>query len=173
MQAAIDACTSGSMGFLNASKDVAVPRSTLRNRISKSKNKRSSVLTCKKDLCGYLLHVEEIFLGMTREDVRSIAYQLAVRNGIQHPFNLETNLAGTDWLQGFLKRHPRLSLRTLEQTPAERARGLNRNSVAKFFNLLDTLVEKHAYDPGDTYNVDEMGMTTVQRKPLVATYHQC
>ena len=64
---------------------------------------QSSVL--EKDLCGYLLHVEEILLGMTREDARSIANQPAVRKGIRHPFNQETNLAGTDCLQGFLRRH--------------------------------------------------------------------
>ena len=56
-----------------------------------------------KELCVYLLHMQEILLGMTQEDLRSIAHQLAVRNGIQHPFNQETNLAGTNWLQGFLK----------------------------------------------------------------------
>ena len=100
--------------------------------------------------------MDETLLGMTREDVCSIAYQPAARNGMQYLFNQETNLAGTDWLQGFLKRHPQLSLWTPQQTSAARAHAFNGNRVAKFFNLLDTLMEKHAYNPGDIYNVDEM-----------------
>ena len=83
------------------------------------------------------------------EGVRSTANQPAARKGIHHPFNQETNLAGTDCLQGFLKRH-QVSLQTPAQT---------------FSNLLNTLMEKHAYSSGDIYNVDETGMATVQGKP--------
>ena len=109
--------------------------------------------------------MEETLLGMTPGGVRSIPDQLAVRNGIQHPFNQETNVAVTDWLQGFLKRHLQLSQRPREQTPSARTRGFNRNCVTKFFNLLDTLIEKYAFNPGDIHNVDETCMTTVQGKP--------
>ena len=43
---------------------------------------------------------------MTLPDVRRLAFQLAERNGIDHPFNREHGLAGEDWAYGFIRRHP-------------------------------------------------------------------
>ena len=88
---------------------------------------------------------------------------MAERNNIPHPF--KNGVAGKDWLQGFMSRHPELSLRQPEATSAARAHGFNRQSVNRFFDLLTALVEEHNFPPDKMYNVDETGMTTVQTRP--------
>lgn len=69
-----------------------------------------------EQLVAHILDVESRMYGLTNKDVRSIAYQLAVRNGIKHPFSDELQLAGKDWLAGFRRRHPELTLRSPEAT---------------------------------------------------------
>ena len=104
-----------------------------------------------------------MMFGITCKEVRGLAFQMAERNNIPHPF--KNGVAGKDWLQGFMSRHPELSLRQPEATSAARAHGFNRQSVNRFFDLLTALVEEHNFPPDKIYNVDETGMTTVQTRP--------
>jgi hypothetical protein len=100
--------------------------------------------------------------GLTTHDVRSLAYQLAERNGIaNHPFSLENKIAGRDWLFGFQKRHPGLSLRVPEATSVARAKAFNKPVVSKFFDLLKAEYQKHNYPAHRIYNVDETSLSTV------------
>lgn len=71
--------------------------------------------------------------------------------------------AGIDWMQGFLKRRPRLSVRQLEGCSLSRATVFNKYNVVKFFENL-----KSAFDQSEklsdgyrVYNIDETGTTTV------------
>jgi hypothetical protein len=59
--------------------------------------------------------------------------QLAIRYGLKHPFNQEKSAAGNKLLQSFLKKHPALSMRTLEGTSAARVKGFTSDNVARFF----------------------------------------
>ncbi|KAJ8969592.1 hypothetical protein NQ314_001678 [Rhamnusium bicolor] len=45
------------------------------------------------------------FYELTLKSLRFLAYQYAQRNGITHPFNNETKLAGRDWTRKFMKRN--------------------------------------------------------------------
>jgi len=49
-------------------------------------------------------------------DIRRLAYKLAKRNNIRHQLNVELGLAGEDWAKGFMRRHPKLSIRSPEAT---------------------------------------------------------
>jgi hypothetical protein len=85
--------------------------------------------------------------------------------GIPHNFNADTGLAGRDWLQGFLRRHERLSMRLPEKTSAARASAFNRLNVTNLFDLLGQLMDKIIFPPSSIYNCDETGISTVPNKP--------
>ena len=55
----------------------------------------------------YVKHIKKLSrhgFSLTRNDVRSLAFNLAESLKIDHRFNREEGLAGWDWLWGFLKR---------------------------------------------------------------------
>jgi len=51
---------------------------------------------------------------LTLVDVVSLAYQLAVRNGIKNQFCKRNEKTGRKWLKNFLRRHQEISLTTAE-----------------------------------------------------------
>lgn len=135
------------------------------NAIKKLGSKRP-VFTVEQEeeLVAHILDMESRMYGLTTKDVRSIAYQLADKNNIDHPFSKKTCLAGKDWLTGFRNRHPELSLRSPESTSAARARAFNRPVVTKFFTLLKTVYDKIQFPAHRIFNVDETSLSTVPGK---------
>lgn len=91
-----------------------------------------------------------------------MAYQLALKNNLAHPFRNET--AGHKWLRLFLKRHPELTLRKPENLSIARIKGFSEENVAKFYSILKPELEKIKYDPTKIFNVDETGISVVQHK---------
>lgn len=83
---------------------------------------KQPIFTTKEEdeMVVYLKHMEERLLGLTTLDLRRLA--LAVRYFSifkncapyyckAHNFNTDKQMAGVDWLKGFLRRHPDLSIR--------------------------------------------------------------
>jgi hypothetical protein len=68
------------------------------------------------------------FYGLSLLDLRSLAFQLAERNKINHPFCKEKQLAGKDWALHYIKRRKELILRSPEAINLARAVGFNRVS---------------------------------------------
>ena len=179
MEKAIDACLKGNMGYKKAATQFNVPRSTLRDRVKSAKatgknakqaavkqlGRYKTVFTIEqeKELVSYILEMETKLFGVSFTDLRKLAYQLAEKNDVSHNFNKNTQEAGKDWVRGFLKRHPDLSLRTPEATSAARAMGFNRTSVKKFFDCLTDVVSRYNFPPSRIFNCDETGMSTVAK----------
>jgi hypothetical protein len=63
------------------------------------------------ELVMHIVEMQQRFYGLSLMELRSLAYEFAHRNGIQHPFSSKTKRAGKDWTTGFLRRYPELSLR--------------------------------------------------------------
>jgi hypothetical protein len=89
----------------------------------------------------YVIDMEQRFYGLSAIQLRRLVFDLAVKNGINHPFN-EKGTAGKDWIAGFLRRHPNISFRTPEATSLSRATGFNQVQVQRFFTNLRTVLEK-------------------------------
>lgn len=119
-------------------------------------------------LVSYLKMSANIYFGLTTKDLRTLAYSYANINCIKMPKSWEINKeAGTDWITSFLKRNKSLSIRSPEATSIGRATGFNRPIVNLFFDQLMELFDRYNFTAKDIYNVDETGVTTVQKPPKV------
>lgn len=180
MRQAVEEVLEGRLGYLKASKEYGVPRTTIEARVKKIKqgalNREDSAKkglgrhkpvfspAQEKELVEYILCMESRLFGLTLDALRSLAFELAQRNGMPNRFNKTKKKAGKAWLYAFLNRHPNLKLRSPEPTSLARAMGFNRPSVEKFFSLITETMEKHKIPPERIYNVDETGIMTVPKK---------
>lgn len=172
MKEAVLSVVNGEMGCKKAANKFAVPQTTLERYVKKERenpgcgiSKEMGRFKCvfdknqEKELVEYLVKMEQRLFGLTAKELRSLAFQLALRNDRDNPFNKEEEMAGEDWLKGFMTRHPEISLRKPESTSAARAMGFNKVAVSNFFSLLTDVVQKYQFSPGKMYNVDEVGIT--------------
>jgi len=158
-----------------ASRAYATPRTTLqqyvnattRNRQLSSEHvvghtRRYSALGAQseKELSDHAKRLSELFFGITKEQLCKLAYELAWKNGLQHPFNKYKRAAGDDWFHGFMSRNPILTLRKPESTSIARVMGFRRSEVNRFFDNLKQVYEREKFDPSCIFNVDETGMST-------------
>lgn len=180
MRGAIQEVLSNNMGYKRAAQAYNVPQSTLEDRVKKARlnNLSPSEAATKglgryktvfseqqeKELVKYILELEERLFGITLKELRELAYELAEQNKIPHTFNRQKKLAGKDWMYGFLERHQEISLRNPEKTSLARAKGFNRHVVQKFYDLLESIINKHQISASNIYNVNETGVTTVPTK---------
>ena len=63
-----------------------------------------------EQLVRYIQIMESQMYALTTTDVRRLAYELAERQNVQHPFDRNTQMGGKDWLWSFMARHPTLSI---------------------------------------------------------------
>lgn len=172
MESAVESVISGEMGYLKASQQFDVPKTTLERYVTKKKNncsyeidktegKYKKVFTQEQEteLAEYLKSMESRLFGLTVKDLQLLAFQLAERNGLSHRFNNTTGMAGQDWAKGFLSRHPTLSIRKPEATSGARAMGFNQVAVSQFFTLLTQNVDKYKLTCENIYNCDETGIS--------------
>ncbi|XP_030757332.1 uncharacterized protein LOC115883165 [Sitophilus oryzae] len=173
MNAAVDVVVSGQMGYRRAAEQHGVPQTTLERYVAKKRKDQQNFVVDKSvgkfrsvfsqeqeiELVDYLKSMESRLFGLTMMDFRRLAFQLAIRNQCQHKFNAASEMAGKDWMQCFLKRHPTLTLRKPESTSGARAMGFNKVAVAQFFHLLLETVDKYKLAGERIYNCDETGLT--------------
>lgn len=121
-----------------------------------------------KVLCDYLLNCAAANFGLRTKEARSFAYRLAVEYNKKIPSSwTEHEMTGEVWLRSFMKRHPVLSLRLPQPTSIARATSFNRTNVQLFFLNYTAVVDKHKLQGKDIWNVDESGITTVQKPDRV------
>jgi len=112
-------------------------------------------------LVRHILAMENAFYGLTTMDIRRLAFDLAERMNLHHPFSKNLKLAGSEWLRSFLKRHPQLSLRAPQATSISRIVGFNKPKVDRFFSLYGDELSKCQFQAKDIWNMDESGITNV------------
>uniref|UniRef100_UPI00358FE895 uncharacterized protein n=2 Tax=Myxine glutinosa TaxID=7769 RepID=UPI00358FE895 len=114
----------------------------------------------------YILAAANIYFGLTPKEICSLAYQCATMFKVKMPPSwIKDECAGPVWFAGYLKRHRNLSIRIPEATSLARASGFNRENVKQFFTKLAEVMDRYHFQPNDIWNVDEFGVTTVQ-KPI-------
>lgn len=118
-------------------------------------------------LADYILTCSKMCYGQTIVNIKKLAYEMAIINGLPVPNSWQTNKqAGREWFLGFMTRHPKLSVRQPEACSLSRATSFNRHNVGLFFTNLENIFKKHGNFNSGTriYNLDETATTTV-RKP--------
>ncbi|XP_066583775.1 tigger transposable element-derived protein 6-like [Prorops nasuta] len=125
-----------------------------------------------KILTDYIIKCSQIYYGLTPEDIRKIAYECALKYHIEMPQSWRINKeAGVDWFTAFLKRHnSMISIRIPEATSLSRATSFNKTNIDNFFTKLTSIIDKYKLTPSHIWNVDETGVTTVQKpRKIIAT----
>ena len=116
-------------------------------------------------LVEYLLLIERKYFGCTPEDVRRLAFQLAVQNKIPSPFSIAKEAAGKDWFKRCMKGHSdKLSLGRPTGTSTARTTGFGKEQVGIFFDLYEKELAAHDYPPSLIFKVDETGLTNKQKQ---------
>ncbi|XP_004210911.1 uncharacterized protein LOC101236299 [Hydra vulgaris] len=172
LQRALDLVKNG-MFLRKAENSFGVSRMTLRrhlqgkvrqvgsNKLGNHVNTFS--IEIEQDLVKHIQMMERALFGLTTTDIRRLAFDMAERLHLKHSFNTSSRQAGKDWLSGFLKRHPELTIRVPEATSMNRAVGFNRPKVDQFFTVYEDILTKNAYGPQSIWNMDETGITNVQK----------
>jgi len=162
----------GEVGYLRASKYYSLPRGTLERYATDTFRSpeelvnmhlgRITILPSEHEnkLVEYCITMDQRYCGLRRQDI--MAFQLAIRNGLKHPFNQEKSAAGNKWLRSISKRHPVLSLRTPEGISAARVKGFTSENVARSFDICESELRKVNHKARRIFNVDATGITAVQ-----------
>lgn len=160
-----------------ASSKYGIPYSTLQRRVktgsSTKKLGRFTPIFTDTDELELVDHVKEldaVFYGLTKREFLKVVGDFAKRKNKQTTF--KNGKAGKQWFRNFKKRHPEIVLRTPESTSIARLQAFNKPAVNRFYDLLETTIEKHNIRSDMIYNMDETGVrTTSTRPPKVLSIH--
>lgn len=92
---------------------------------------------CQEDeLANYLKNCSKLHHRLTYPMLRKFAYDYSKCNNLAYPKSWEINKqAGKDWLFGFMKRNPSISLRKPENISLARLNGFNVEAVTFFSKI--------------------------------------
>lgn len=176
MKTAVEAVRNGEMGSFKAARIYNVPQTTLERYVKDEMKSSTDVVNTKlgrkqylpsdleKDLAEHCILLEERYFGLSQKDLRRLAFQLAEKNGIAHPFSKKSESAGRKWVKNFLRRNPQLAVRSPQGLSFARAKHFTLEAVAKFFDIYEPAMEKIKHQPHRIYNCDETGISIVQHK---------
>lgn len=131
-----------------------------------------------QELRDYLLKAAKLFYGLGLTELRTLAFEFAktltVAGRIKKipkawiPIEkTEQPMATRDWADGFIKRHPELSLRRPVSTSLGRAAAFNPTVVHNFFDLYEKVLESYQFSASTVWNMDETGLNTVHKTKFV------
>ena len=164
------------MGLREAARCYNVPVETLKRRVKglvpvECKPGPPTVLAKEEDqLYEYLINMADMGYGITRETVMRLAFVIAEKTGKKHPFTGES--AGWAWLDGFRRRYPSLTIRTLQPFSYSRAVAGNLAIISDFFGKLEALYGRLNLlcKPMKIYNADETAISVVQKPGKVLAH---
>lgn len=139
MKAAIDDVINNVQKLREAARAYNIPVMTLSDRLKTRESKKLAlghkpVFTQEQEneIAEQILLLAKVFYGISSVELRRLVFEYGEKNGIPHQFNKSAKLAGQDWLNGFLKRNPRISVRKPEATSMSRITAFNKQEVNLF-----------------------------------------
>lgn len=151
--------------FQSVCKQFGIPPKTLRNRIKRRSQSfcagRKTLLSkeLEDDLEEAILVLQNQLRPLTQHEVMSIIQEFMESLDMSHPWKkTANNTPGVDFLMGFRKRHPRLSLKVGEEIQVARVSSLTAATINSWFDLYeDTIRKLNITQPGQISNADETG----------------
>ena len=168
---AVDAVKSTAMSVRQASQHFGVPRSTIQDRLSGrvevgiSPGKQPVFSKDVEDrLAEKIKGAASMGMGLSRQQIIAKAAQLARTMKIKTPF--KNGIPGKDWVDGFLRRHPDLSLRSPSPLSTVRCRMLNKVVTQKYFDHLSQIIaDNQLHDkPHAIWYMDETSVSLCHRQ---------
>jgi len=158
-------------GMQNMSDSDSAAEAEVRQPKYQSKYTSRQVFSAEEEtlLEEYLIKCANMQYGLTYRQARLFAYQYSCQLqqcSVPESWKV-SNMAGLFWMQSFMKRHPKLSLRQPEKTSLGRATAFNKHNVDEFFNNYLLVIDKYQFTPNRILNVDETGLSTVLDVPKV------
>nr|XP_022910138.1 uncharacterized protein LOC111421198 [Onthophagus taurus] len=159
--AAAKQCLSGGLSIREAAKSFNISKTTLIWHVKSYKesgatvfryeasNNTKQIFSSQEEstLKEYLLTAARLHYGLTKVEVRTLAYLYAVANAKSDPASWDIGkVAGKEWLRQFLRRHQDLSLRKPESTK---------------------LLSRGNFTPEKIWYCDETGLTTIHVPPKI------
>jgi DDE superfamily endonuclease/Tc5 transposase DNA-binding domain len=158
----------------NVAKNITFPNQHLTDTFLKNKKGNGNIVArgrltvftaaLEKELADHIITLDNHLFGLSINDIRRLAYQIAVKNHLKNNFNEENEMAGKAWYYAFMKRNPMLSLRRPEALSLVRASAFNEENVTHFYELLTNICEQYKFTSSDIYNFDEKGVGTCQKR---------
>ena len=74
---------------------------------------------------------------------------------------------GRDWVVRFLSRHPELKSTRRKCIEAAKIKDVSVEQLAKWFEDLRRVIEKHNIESENIYNMDESGFATCQETAII------
>lgn len=116
-----------------------------------------------RELSKYLIRCADIYFGLSKKDVRKLAYELTTKYNLSRPRTWDDNeMAGEEWFRMFMRRNRELSVRAAQATSLSRATSFNKSNVDAFYDNLTIVMDRHKFEPQDIYNTDESGEKWIQ-----------
>ncbi|XP_046972441.1 uncharacterized protein LOC124539186 [Vanessa cardui] len=186
MQSAIQDVVQGVLSYRKAANKYNLKLSTLESRVKtyrkrndaegssnrtfNSKYTSFQVFSSEEEklLNDYIIKCCKMHYGLTTIQTRKLAYEYAKSLSLKYPAKWEDDkMAGKEWMYGFRRRNPEISLRKPENTSAARSFAFNKTSVSEFYTNLKTVLERHPLTADRIFNFDESGVSTVLATPKV------
>jgi Tc5 transposase DNA-binding domain len=175
LTSAVEDIVENASSYGAAAKKWAIPKSTLYGHV-KGYNKfavagrkttgRQTVFSNELE-CALANSIKEFaanLFGLTTEDVRKFAFEVAQKHGLKNDFNPTSKMAGKKWLRAFMKRHSDLSIRTPEKLSYARIEGFSVENITPFYAVLEKVCAEKNIDATRIFNMDESGFGTVVNK---------
>jgi len=112
-----------------------------------------------EELVSYCLMMEREFFRLTRRSIKTMAFEVPIKNGLARLFSVQQVRAGDKWLCNFMCCHPQLRLREPQVTSAARVKGLTKANFAKFFDIFVPLLWLINVSPNSLFNYDKMDLS--------------
>lgn len=164
---AVNAVREGGLSIREAERTYSVPFNTIRRRVNGSVDmhcKRPGPqpflgTECEKEIYEAVVQLQKIGHGLSRKEILKLAGEIDAKREVKV---FKNALPSKRWYKSFMMRH-NLTLRQPENLSAARNSMATEKTKEEFFEKLTEVIQELKITGCDIYNVDETGLTMVNK----------